>query len=41
MAAPLPPPAVKEPAEQPKKLTGKAGEVKMPKWLQKGLMKKK
>ncbi|KLT38604.1 hypothetical protein CC85DRAFT_289353 [Cutaneotrichosporon oleaginosum] len=40
-AAPLPPPAVKEPPEQPKKLTGKAGEVKMPKWLQKGLMKKK
>lgn len=41
-AAPLPPPAVKEPPpSKDKKLTGSAGEVKIPKWLQKGLMKKK
>ncbi|GMK59157.1 hypothetical protein CspeluHIS016_0701720 [Cutaneotrichosporon spelunceum] len=39
-AAPLPPPAVKEAPEPSKRLTGKAGEVKMPKWLQKGLLKK-
>ncbi|BEJ12649.1 hypothetical protein CspHIS471_0211090 [Cutaneotrichosporon sp. HIS471] len=40
-AAPLPPPVVKEAPAPVKKPTGKAGEVKMPKWLQKGLLKKK
>lgn len=47
-AAPLPPSLPKEGGDAPgqgqaarKKLTGSAGDVKMPKWLAKGLMKKK
>ncbi|TXT10805.1 hypothetical protein VHUM_02310 [Vanrija humicola] len=39
--APLPAPVVKEPPKERKLTAGPGGEVKMPKWLQKGLLKKK